>query len=294
LGFPVAQAAMPPSHDYILAIAGNSSSPVLLQVRGNTIRLRSLAAFTATVGKCYQPDVFNDRARTGCDSASSSGDISAGVDSVAVSPTGAVAGLFSASQGRIYAYGNLEQAPALTGSFDTNGIGTITAFAISDDASTVIAGGSSPNAGSLYLINSGQAPRLIGSVQHSAAIQFLRNSNNAIVADDADNKVYQVTSGQLAVLATSNDGIATPAGVGISNDNQRVFVANAGSSVVTTLSLNGGPVQSLPCNCALTGIQPTTADSVFQVTAFSGGPISLFDGGSATSRMIFVPVRAQF
>jgi hypothetical protein len=182
----------------------------------------------------------------------------------------------------------------LLGAFDTSAVGKITAFGINDDGSTVLAGGSRPNAGSLYLINSGQAPRVIASIQHPAAIQFLRSSSDAIVADDVDNKIYQVTSGQLTGIASSNDGIATPVGIGVSNDNQKAFIANAGSSAVTTLSLNGGAAQSLPCNCAVTGIQATSADSVFEVTTFSGSPISLFDGGSATSRMIFVPVSAQF
>src|SRR5215468_3355794 len=59
LGFSVVQAAMPPSHDYILAMTGNSAWPVLLQVRGNTITVRHLA-FPGT-----------------------------GIDSVAISPTGA-------------------------------------------------------------------------------------------------------------------------------------------------------------------------------------------------------------
>jgi hypothetical protein len=269
LGFPIVQAAMPPSHDYILARTGNAPWPVLLQVRGKTITVRPLAPFASL-------------------------DASRGIDSIAVSPTGAVAGLFSASQGRIYAYGNLDQSPMLLGTFDTSAIGNIAAFGINDDGSTVLAGGSSPNAGSLYLINSGQAPQLIGSIQHSSAIQFLRNSSNAIVADDTDNKVFQVTSGQLAVIASANDGIATPAGIGVSRDNQKVFIANTGSSAVTTLSLNGSAPQSLPCNCTVTGIQATSADSVFEVTAFYGGPISLFDGGSATPRMVFVPLGAQF
>jgi hypothetical protein len=264
LGFSVVQAAMPPSHDYILAMTSNSAWPVLLQVSGNTITVRHLA-FPG-----------------------------AGIDSVAISPTGAVAGLFSASQARIYIFGNLAQSPVLLGAFDTSAVGKISAFGINDDGSTVLAGGSRPNAGSLYLISSGQAPRVIGSIQHPAAIQFLRSSTDAIVADDVDNKIYQVTSGQLTGIASSNDGIATPVGIGVSNDNQRAFIANAGSSAVTTLSLNGGAAQSLPCNCAVTGIQATSADSVFEVTAFSGSPISLFDGGSATSRMIFVPVSAQF
>jgi DNA-binding beta-propeller fold protein YncE len=200
----------------------------------------------------------------------------------------------SASQGRIYAYGNLSQTPALLGTFDTSAIGSIEAFGISDDGNTVIAGGSNPNPGSVYVINSGQSPRLIGSIQHPAAVQFLRNNGNAIVADDADNKVYQLTNGQLVVIGSANEGIATPTGIGISNDNQRVFVGNSASGAVTTLSLSGAAAQSLPCNCALTGLQATSADSVFAVTGFSGGPISLFDGGSATPRVIFVPARAQF
>ena len=294
LGFSVMQAAVPPGHDYILAMTGNSAWPVLLQVRGNTIAVRAMGSSTTrNTASCDQPDGIDNRTRYSCD-ADTAFDAPAGIDSIAVSPTGSVAGLFSASQGRIYAYGNLSQTPTLLGALDTSAIGNISTFGISDDGNTVLAAGSSPNTGSLYVINVGQQPRLIGSIQHPSAIQFLRNSGNAVVADDADNKVYQLTNGQLVVLASSNDGIATPEGLGISNDNQKIFVANIGSSAVTTLSLNGAAAQSMPCNCALIGIQPTSADSVFAVTAFTGGPISLFDGGSATSRMLFVPVRAQF
>jgi hypothetical protein len=298
LSFPIAQAAMPPNHDYILAMTVNTGWPVLLQVRGNTITVRPVASVLgnagAKAGKCYQPNSFDDRARSGCDANADAATAPSGIDSVAVSPTGSAAGLFSQSQGRIYAFGNLSQTPVLLATFDTGGLGNVSTFGISDDGSTVIVGGSSPNSGSLYLISSGQGPRLIGSIQHPAAVQFLRNNVNAIVADDVDNEIYQVTNGQLYAVASANDGIATPVGIGISNDNQKVFVGNSASGAVTTLSLSGAAAQSMPCNCALTGIQPTSADSVFELTGFSGGPISLFDGGSATSRMIFVPVSAQF
>ena len=298
LGFPVVQAAMPASHDYILAMTGNTPWPVLLQVRGNTIMVQQLGSFTGNAstraGRCYQVDALDDRARNACDPNSSSSNTLPGIDSIAVSPTGSVAGLFSVAQGRIYAYGNLSQTPSLLGTFDTSAIGNIGAFGISDDGSTVIAGGSSPNSGAIYQISSGQSAQLIGSLQHPASVQFFRNSSNAIVADDSGNSIYQFTNGQLVLIASANDGIATPAGIGISKDNQRVFVGNSGSGAVTTISLSGGAAQSLSCNCTLTGMQPTSADSVFEVTGFSGGPISLFDGGSAASRMVFVPVRAQF
>jgi hypothetical protein len=298
LGFPVVRAAMPANPDYVLAMTGDSGWPVLLQVRGNTITVRPLTSLLgntgAKAGKCYQANLFNDRARSGCDVDSAAVDAPSGIDSIAVSPTGSAAGLLSQSEARIYAFSNLSQAPALLGTFETGGLGSVSAFGISDDGSTVIVGASSPNPGTLYLINSGQAPRMIAMIQHPAAVQFLRNNNSAIVADDIDNKIYQVTNGQLLAIASADDGIAAPAGIGISNNNQKVFVGNLASGAVTTLSLNGAVAQSIPCNCALTGIQPTSADSVFEVTGFSGGPISLFDGSSATARMIFVPVRAQF
>jgi hypothetical protein len=293
LSFPVVQAAMPPNHDYILATSGNGSWPVLLQVRGNTINVQSVASFFGNArgepGNCYGRDPLHGHA-CNVDSAGAP----AGIDAIALSPTGSAAGLYSQSQGRIYAFGNLSQMPVALGTFDTAALGNVGAFGISDDGGTVIVGGSTPNPGSIYLIGSGQGPQLIGSLQHPAAIQFLRNSSSAIVADDLDNKIYEASNGQLYAIASTSDGITTPAGIGISNDNQRVFVGNAASRSITTISLNGAATQSTPCNCALTGMQPTSADSVFEVTGFSGGPISLFDGGSATSRMIFVPVRAHF
>jgi hypothetical protein len=298
LNFPVAQVAMPPNHDYILAMTGNSSWPVLLQIRGNTVTVQPVASFLGNSGgratRCSEPNSFDDRARSACGVNSAPVDAPAGIDAIAVSPTGSAAGLFSQSQGRIYAFGNLAQMPVAQGTFDTSPLGSVGTFGISDDGGTVIVGASTPNPGSLYLISSGQGPQLIGSIQHAAVIQFLRNNSSAIVADDVDNKIYQVASGQLYPIASASDGIATPAGIGISNDNQRVFVGNSASGAVTTINLNGAAAQSMPCNCALTGIQPTSADSVFELTGFSGGPISLFDGGSATPRMIFAPVRAQF
>lgn len=297
LSFPVARAVMPPNHDYILAITSNGSSAVLLQVRGNTITVQPgpfAGGARTRAGRCSQPNSFDDRGRFGCGVSSAVADAPAGIDGIAISPTGSVAGLFSQSQGRIYAFGNLSQTPVALGTFDTSALGNVGAFGISDDGGTVIVGASNPNPGSLYLIASGQGPQLIGSIQHPAAVQFLRSNSNAIIADDVDNKIYQVSNGQLYSIASASDGIATPVGIGISNDNQRVFVGNSASGAVTTISLNGAAAQSMSCNCTLTGIQPTSADSVFEVTGFSGGPISLFDGGSATPRMILVPVRAQF
>jgi hypothetical protein len=298
LGFGIVRAAIPPNHDYVLAMTPDTNWPLLLQVHGNTITIRTKDSFfnniDAQPADCYQPASFEDRERFACRGRSRGANGLSRIDSIALSPTGSVAAFFSQSEGRIYAFSNLSQSPVSLGTFEAGGLGTFSAFGISDDAQTVVFGVSDGDAGSVYLINPGQSPRLIASIHHPAAIQFLRNSDGAVIADDLDNRIYALSGGQIYSIAGAEDGIATPAGIAISSDNQRVFVGNSGSGSVTTIGLNGTGTQSMSCKCTLTGLQPMSADSVFQMTDFSGGPILLFDGNSATPRMIFVPVGAQF
>jgi hypothetical protein len=298
LGFGIVRAAIPPHHDYILAMTPDSNWPVLLQIRGNTITIRGTDVFfnyTDTLSAdCNPPDPFEDREHGACRARSRGANALSTIDSIALSPTGSAAAFFSQSEGRIYAFSNLSQWPTLSGRFDVGGLGTLSAFGISDDARTAVFGVSDGNAGSVYLINAGQSPRLVASISHAAAIQFLRNSGGAVIADDVDNRIYELSDGQINAIAGAEDGIAAPAAIAISNDNQRVFVGNSGSGSVTTIGLDGTGTRSMSCKCTLTGLQPMSGDSVFQMTDFSGGPILLFDGNSATPRMIFVPVGARF
>src|SRR5207249_12198333 len=64
--------------------------------------------------------------------------------------------------------------------------------------------------------------------------------------------------------------------------------------ILTTIGLDGSGITSTPCQCALTAFESTSADSVFRLTDFSGGPVLLFDGKAATPRMLFVRAGAQF
>ena len=297
LGFGIAQAVTPPNRDYVLAMTADANWPLLLQTSGNTITAVGTDLFfgpEAQTADCYQPALVDDGPRAKCRRSASGTNGTSHIDAIALSPTGSSAGFYSASTGRIYAVGNLPQSPALSGTFDVASFGTISAFGISDDAQTMVFGVSSGDTGSLFLIASGQPPRLIGPIHHASAIQFLRNSNGAVIADDLDNTIYTLSGGQIYAIAGPGDGISTPVGIAVSNDNQKVFVGNSGSASVTTIGLNGTGTQSVSCDCTLTGLRPTSADSVFQLTDFSGGPILLFDGNSTTPRTIFVPVRAQF
>jgi len=307
LGFQVVSAAVPPNHDYILATTTPGNWPMLLQVRDNTITVRSSESFNAPASpsssqfasqsaSCRPGSIRNRRQYDCVDSpdASETSNQSITIDRIALSPTGSVAAFLSASAGRIFAYGNLSQSPALMGTFDIGGMSAVTAFGVSDDATSAIFAVSYGDTASVFIVNSGQAPRLIASIHHSSAIQFMRNSSDAVIADDVENRIYAFSNGQVFAIAGPEDGIASPGGIAISNDNQKVFVGNSASGSITTIGLNGTGLQTTACNCALSSLQPMSADSVFQLTDFSGSSLLLFDANSAAPRMLVVPAGAQF
>jgi hypothetical protein len=265
LGFDVAQAAVPPSHDYILATPSVGGWPVLLQVSSGAMTPQ----WTAFSQGNIDPAVIFDR--------------------VTLSPTGSSAAFFSSAQSRIYVFKNLTKTSVAYSQIDVNGLGTITAFGVSDDGQKVAIGVSDGQNGALYVSNYGQPPFPAATMPHPAVIAFLRNSGNSAVADDQQNTVYLIADNQAFPIASASDGIAGPVAIATSNDNQRVFVANSQTGTVMTISLGGIATAPVYCNCNLTGLYPTNADSVFRLTDFSGSPVLLFDANSAAPRITFVP-----
>jgi WD40 repeat protein len=211
-----------------------------------------------------------------------------------LSSTGSAAALYSQAEARIYSLSNLGQEPSLVATIDTQSIGAINALAVSDDGQTIIAGAVSGTTTSLFALKSGQPSQALGTAGQVSAIRFLVDSSDAVVADSAENTIYRISGGQLFTLATASDGISNPNSIAVSNDNQRVFVGSGDSGSVTTLHLSGGPAEATLCHCAVTGLYPTNADSVFRVTDYSGGPVLLFDYSGTSPRMVFAPSSPQF
>src|SRR5438105_11069291 len=210
LGFPVVSAAVPPDHDYILATTTTGSWPMLLQVRDNTITVRSSDSFnppatrSASRSSDCRPGSVENRRQFDCLDDSDTSETSTqatSIDRIALSPTGSVAAFLSASAGRIFAYGNLSQSPALMGTFYIGAMGALTALGVSDDATTAIFAVSYGDTGSVFIVSPRQAPRLIASIHHASAIQFMRNSSDAMIADDVENRIYAFSNGQVFAIA---------------------------------------------------------------------------------------------
>ena len=265
LGFDVALAAVPPSHDYILATPSVGGWPVLLQISSGAMTPQ----WTAFTQSNIDSAVIFDR--------------------VTLSPTGSSAAFYSSAQGRIYVFKSLSQSTVAYSQIDINGLGTITAFGVSDDGQKVGIGVSDGQIGALYVSNNGQPPFPAATMSHPAAIAFLRNSSNSAVADDQQNTVYLVAGDQAFPIASAADGIAGPVAIATSNDNQRVFVASSQTGSVMTISLSGIATAPVYCNCNLTGLYPTNTDSVFRLTDYSGSPVLLFDANRAAPRITFAP-----
>jgi hypothetical protein len=267
LGFDITQVAVSPAHDYVVAFAAGNGWPILLQVSSGALMVQS-AGF----------------AQTGAHPAAT-------IDRVALSPTGSSAALFSSAEGRMYTFGSLSQSPVAKAQFDLSRLGAVTAFGVSDDGQYVVIGTSDGQKSLLYLAESGRQPRLVGTMSHAAAVAFLHNSSHAIVADDLQNTIFFMTNSQIFEMASASDGISAPVALATSNDNRRIFIANSENGSVITMSLAGVTTTPLYCNCAVTGLYPTNADSVFRLTDFSGSPVLLFDATKMVPRLTFAAGR---
>jgi hypothetical protein len=298
VGMDVMSATVPPAHDYVLATTTGGGWPIMLQVRGGTFTIQPGAfAMDPGLAACAgsnDSDLSSARTRPqpACSQAASV-DTGAVIDQIALSPTGSAAAFYASSAGQIYSFANVNQSPSFSGQFQVGSLGALSAFGVSDDGKTVAVGVSDGQSGSLFIANAGQPMRLIAPMAHPAAIVFLHNSSNAVVADDVANTVSTIWAGQVFPVASSQDGISQPTAVGTSNDDQRVFVGSSQSGSVITVGPNGTISQPMPCNCTLRGLFPTNTDSVFRLTDFAGGPVLLFDANRAAPRITFVPVRSS-
>jgi hypothetical protein len=286
LGFDIVEAAIPPHPDYILATTPGSNLPVLLQFRNGAWAGRSLDSY----GDCSQVLTASAPLGTPIRCAPSPMLPPLKIDKVELSPTGSAAALYSRSTGRILSLTDLSSTPAAAGQFAVGTLGAIDLFAISDDGRTLAMAVSDEGTSSLFMMTLRAMPRRIGSSKHLSDIQFLRNSSAAIASDDVDEKVYWVSNGQMVPIAGAEKGIASPAAISLSDDNQKIFVASTQTNSISTIGLGGVVSEPISCHCILTGLHHLNADSVYRLNDFSGGSIVLLDGASAPPRILLVPV----
>src|SRR5207253_9422485 len=118
--------------------------------------------------------------------------------------------------------------------------GDITSVALDGDGSSILL----VAAGSVFLVRTdGSGPRFLTNSPAPAAILYLNQDRDALVADRSSNQIVLIRevrgAADVFVQASGHDGISAPGGVELSADGLSVLVANAGSSSVSVHSLAG-------------------------------------------------------
>jgi len=299
LGFESVQLVISAAPNYVIAMTSERKWVIAFQLLGGAPSIRPVDSFWSS----------DSSANTDCDESYDNSGLIKGsivaacrrsrntkwpaqIDKVAISSSGAAAAFYSSSENRIYRFTGLPDSPAFAGTSDVSAAGSIDILAISDDGRTLAV--SAADTGTLFIVNGSQQPAFTAVLRHISAMRFVRNSADAWVADDVDDAVYSWSNGQLFTLATQADGIANPNALASSRDNTKLFVSNTRTNSIITISLNGTGPTSVPCKCNLSGLFPTTADSVFRITDFTDGPVLLFDGGSTEPRVLYAPIVSNF
>lgn len=185
----------------------------------------------------------------------------------------------------------LPQKPVVSHSFNLSQPGRLTHIAVSNDGALLVYSVAENDGDALYGWSaSSEAARLLMSANAISAVA-ITGSGAAIVADGGTNEVFAIwDAGGAAVrqfLAGEQDGVSNPVGFAVSAGN-RIFIANAGTDTVIGLDANGRYLNTMECNCALSGVAPLR-DSVFRLRDRIHRTIFLLDASSAEERILFVP-----
>jgi hypothetical protein len=224
---------------------------------------------------------------------------SAAASIVALSPSGAAGAFYSANEAVIRIVTGLPGSPVVARSVPVGAVsGSIRLLAISNDAVLVAvthdASSDNPSPDAVMLLdNDGNGQNLTNST-HVSALQFAGDAHDLLLTDDSDNtlSIIQGLPGAAAynLLADSTAGISGPIGLNTSL-NGNIVVANGLTANILVLDSGGSQIGAYPCPVAPTRLSRLNGNAVFLLNVFSNNdPLWLFDGDSATPRVLFVPV----
>jgi hypothetical protein len=183
-----------------------------------------------------------------------------GADCVLFNVNASAAALIASDARQLQLLRGLPDSLTVTPALDLSSIpGAITALAIDRTGTNVLI---ATDQGALYLSSADTYPRLIANFGSPTALALLNGDQDVVVADAAVNQLmllrHYAGTPEAFVLATERDGVSGPAGLLISSDSRKLYIANGSSR---TLDIWNFEQQSIEASLPL-DVQPT------QLTAF--------------------------
>jgi hypothetical protein len=217
-------------------------------------------------------------------------------DRFAWAPDGSAAAVYSphAAQGQMLT--GFGQSPVAAAPFDLSSLpGQVTALAF--DGQQLIVAVASPDAGGIYLASASSGIQRIAPAISPSAIALAGSS--LFFSDSQSLQIFQVQdyAGTPGTAVFANDsGVNSPAGLQVSADGQRLFVANAGNRKLAVYDIpSRAPIESLDLAFTPTRLDRFGDSSVFLLNASGQGPLYVVrDGGPGKAAAVyFVPSPAH-
>jgi hypothetical protein len=172
--------------------------------------------------------------------------------------------------------------------------GSLTSAAVSDSGLVLAAFGQSSGGVAVESISSKGSASLVTTAGRFAGMTFLSATQNALIADAANNTVWlasNLTAGvSLEAAATSQQGISQPVAIAASSDGRWLVAAIKGGASVVRIDLTGqSPAAQVACSCTAKKLGTLSGNSTFLLSDITSGPVWTFDGDAASPRIVFIP-----
>jgi len=206
------------------------------------------------------------------------------------SAASSAAAVYSSGTGQAQVFTSLRPTTATAGPIDLSSLpGQLTAMAF--DGQRLIVGVASSDSGGIYLASASGIQRIALAVSPSA---IALAGSSLYFCDNQSQQIFQVQNyaGTPAAVAFANDsGISSPAGLQVSADGQRLYVANAGNRKLAIYDIpSRSPVESLDLDFTPTRLDRFGDSSVFLLNGGGQGPLYIVrDGGPGKAAVYFVP-----
>lgn len=197
-------------------------------------------------------------------------------DGVALSPNGTAAVLWFASERTLEIISGLPSASAVrsfNATFLSGASGDApSSLAVADDGAWAAGAWSS----GVWVFGPNGETRNLMAPDRAYALAFFAGREDLALATGSG--IYSATGvGGSATIASlySAETRLTPAGIGVSSDNQTVVMADARGSIITAQVSSGASTQT-DCGCAPSGVFGM-GGSLFRITGLTGSVFRLFD-----------------
>ena len=264
-GIRLSMAAVSPQQDYALGTGEHDNQILLLGLDQNPVTMVVLATSESAIER------------------------------VVFSPMGKSVVLVPKDRQSLWLISGLPTSPRVLDRVGLSGFGGILGpLGVRDDARQVILTVKDENGDAVYAVDSKGEMHGLARLGKIAAVTYMRQGNDALLADAGTSEILRVREAglrveTLAMLPRGGEEIR-PVALAISDDSQRVFIAAEGRSQLYVLSLQNGQVSRVPFSGTATGLNRLNGNSVFRLNEVSDEPLLVLNGELTEPGVAFVPV----